>query len=380
MKTKRGISLVILVITILVMIILTSITIVGIGNTLIEVNKDEFVVELATIKEKVKEHYLTIGVLPVKAGQEYTVNELLEQYTDDTYKVALEKEIRTNKDSTNTFCTVDLEKLNITTSERGLEKDDLDVFAVTTNTLNIYYLKGVQIDEVAYFSEAMLVSNNQIDIVPGENATDVDLSEELSVSKNTNVWTNEVVIEINNKLEQSETLQYSIAGCAVKSVASNNSITINASNMTNEEIAAFASNKMVTIAKLNNGVTVSTNQISISNLDITAPNLSAIEMLDTSNEKYNVVKINMIDSGGSGIKALYYDIDTVLKDNVQVAYYTNRTDVKNKDLISFGKISNDGVVRLEKNIKSIIATAVDNAGNISDVVTYTIEDTYLISK
>ena len=82
----------------------------------------------------------------------------------------------------------------------------------------------------------------------------------------------------------------------------------------------------------------------------------------------------------SGIKALYYDYETIYENGESKAYYTNRSEVTASDLMSFGKIANIGVIKLSKNIKSIVVVAVDNAGNTSEIITYTIDDEYLISE
>ena len=94
----------------------------------------------------------------------------------------------------------------------------------------------------------------------------------------------------------------------------------------------------------------------------------------------NTIKINVTDQGESDIKCIYYDYNTVMLNDKEVKYYIDRSEVNAKDLVGFGKCTKDGSISLDKNIKSIVAIAVDNAGNVSEIITYIIEDEYLVSK
>lgn len=380
MKTKQGISLMVLVITIVVSIIIAGLVIVQTENVIFEAEKDQFVTEISTIKDKVKEYYLLTGALPVKPNVSYTGEELKEKIIDDTYKYLLENEIEQNKDINNTFLVVDLNMLQVQTDERGIIKDDTDIYIVATNTLNVYYLKGFEYDDTVRFSTVYLAPQNEVAAEIEQEVPPTELNNDLDVVKNTTVWTNEIILTIKNNLKNQETLQYSIGGADLKIVDGTGKIVINSSSMTEAEITAFTNNKYVVINRLINGSVTETKQIDISNLDIITPSLGEMEIIDTTNENYNIIKINSADEGGSGIKCIYYDYNTMLVDDMATLYYSNSGEFTAKALIGFGKITNDGTMKLEKHIKSIVAIAVDNAGNVSDINTYTIEDKYLVSK
>ncbi|MBQ8042653.1 MAG: hypothetical protein IJ272_00690 [Clostridia bacterium] len=379
MKTKRGIALVALAISIVVMLLIAGIAIVQINNVIFETEKEQFIVELSTIKEKIKERYLLAGSLPVKVSVEYTADELKAQLTDTSHQALLESEITANKDTNNTFLVVDLEKMEIDTDQRGKSQQDIDVFIVASNTLNVYYLKGVEIEGIMRFSLATLVSQDEIEGDTEQQGTAVSLDNDLAITKNTNVWTNEICITVKNALQTGEALQYFI-GIAEAKAVENNTIVVNSDNMTEAEKTSFATNKYVTINRLLNGSITETKEVVIDNLDITPPTLGTMEMTDTSNESYNIIKINSTDEGGSGIKCLYYDYVTMLVSGDSTSYYSDRSEVNVNELLGFGKITNDGTITLDKNIKSFIAVVVDNAGNTSDITTFIIEDTYLITK
>lgn len=380
METKRGISLVILVIAIIVISIITGMIISGTDNVLKEANKDEFVVEISTIEEKIEEYYLLVGSLPVRAGVQYTAEQVIDKLVDTEKQKVLTTEIITNNDEDNMFLVVDLGLMGIQTNERGKSQDTTDIFVVASNTLNVYYLNGVEYDNIMRFSLATLVTKNDVVSVEKPTGETVNLNNELNIQKDTNIWTNTIKLIIKNDLGQNESLKYSIGGATSKNVADSNVISINSENMTGEEKSTFSTNKQVVIDRIVSEEIIETVTVNISNLDIISPTVGELELIDTTNEAYNIIKINSADEGDSGVKCLYYDYDTVIIDNTSTNYYSDKSEVTESSLIQFGRTVNDGRIKLDKNVKSIVVIAVDNAGNTSTITTYTIDDTYVISK
>lgn len=380
MKTKTGISLVVLVITIIIMTILVGITVSGIDNALSEATEDEFVVELSTIKDKIKEYYIFTGALPVKPGVEYTVDEVGAKHTNGGIRLAFLKEVETNNDTDNKFLIIDLDLLGLEPNQRGKSSHDLDMFLVATNTLNVYYLGGALIKDEMRFSLITLVDNNVVVNDVDSEDNQIQLNSTLSVRKDTNTWTNEVKIIIDNYLNEGETLQYSINGETLKAVPSNNIITINSNNITVQEMDSFSVNKNVIINRLKNGSLIESKSIGMENLDIVSPELGRMDMVDVSNNNFNKVSINTADAGGSEIKRIYYDYVSKMTNGTETTYYSNRSQITAEQLVEFGKTTSDGTIELDKNIKSIIAVAEDNAGNKSETSIYVIEDEYLVSK
>ena len=379
MKMKSGISLVTLIITIIVMVIIVSVTIAGTTNVIGEAKKNDFAVELSTITDKIKEYYLTFGNLPVK-NIKFNIQEVLTKQTDKNYKEKLNEEIAINKDLLNEFYVVDLKVLNIEGLERGITEESVDIFLVSSTNLNVYYLKGVNAEGELYFSMAKLTGNNMVNQEVDENITQVELDEKLSVTKSTNTWTNEIKIYINNQLSGDEIVRYYIAGKAARTLESGKEILINLETLTSDEKEALQNNKTVVIELIKNQNVIKTAQINIDNLDILNPTLGVMEVVDTTNANYNTIKINSSDLGGSNIKAIYYDYNKILKEGVEKDYYLDKNLGSRVSLLKVGQISKDGIIKLEKHIKSILVIVLDNAGNISDIVTYTIADKYVVSK
>ena len=379
MITKKGVSLVVLIITIIVMIILTGIAISQTDNILGEIEKDEFVVELSEIEDKIREYYLLTGTLPVETNLTYTANEIKTKIANQSQMDLLEKEINMNNDVENMFFVVNTDALGVEIDERGKLQQETDVFVVASNTLNVYYLMGHEYDETVRFSLVTLTDEKIVQKETINQNHKVTLDNQLSITKNTEMWTNEIKLTIKNVIENNEAIKYSVGGANLK-ILNNSTIVINSANMSENEKSAFVSNKKLIINKLLNDSVIETKEVDISNLDISNPSLKTLEMLDTTTQSHNIIRINSVDEGSSGIKCLYYDYKELLVNNTSTDFYSNRSEITTNELLNFGKITNDGIIKLEKNIKSIDVIALDNAGNTSNITTYTIEDKYLVSK
>ena len=369
----------VLTITLIVMTILGSIIIAQTQSFIQTAERNDFITELTTLEDKVKEHYLLTGNLPIKDGEEYTLEQLKAKLSTDEEKNALQNEVELNKDEEQKFLVIDIEKLPIESQKNGFGKEETDIYVITENTFNLYYLKGNLVEGKIVFSTVTLIESNNIEINDEQiDNSGVVLKTDLVVTKDVNTWTNQVVLTVQNELEEGKTLQCSIAGSQAKDVI-DNKITLNASTMTSDEKTAFSTNKTATITKLENGTVTQTVQVSLTNLDITPPVLGDLSYVETDGD-YNKVKINYSETGGSNIKGIFYDYVSVLVNNLDTPYYADRSNILKEDLIGLGKYSSDGNITLDKNVKSIVAIVVDEAGNVSEIGNYEINSEYLISK
>lgn len=380
MKAKKGVSLVALVITIIVMVMIAGLVIMQIDNSLTETLKNDFAMDLTTIKDKCKEYYILTGALPVQEGEQYTANQIKDKHTNVNAKELILNEITENKDLDNMFYVVDLNLLQLETSSRGKQAETNDVFVIASKSLNVYYLKGEDIDGVLNFSLLNLVSQSIIENNSEQPEEQVELNNELEVIKSTNAWSNEISLVVKYDLKEGESLQYAIGGVGFKKVADNKTIVINANSMTSAEKTAFDAQKIVTVRRVKTGIAAKTKDVAIDNLDITEPTFLSMTITDSSSKDYNIIKIESSDNSGSGVKALYYDYSTILDEGKEKTYYTDRSNISSQDVIGFGKATKDGTIKLDKNIKSIVAVAVDNAGNVSSLTTFVLDNTYIISK
>lgn len=371
---KQGISLVILVITIIVMIIIATIAIVGTNDLLVSANIQDFASEVSTIEDSIKQYYVTHGVLPVKSTK-YTSTEFLNKH-EGSYRTKLNTEISNNKDTQNTFCVVDLKLLEITTPERGNEVDSLDVYLVATNSLNVYYLKGVEIKDILYFSNEELIDKKKVeDNIVISEVQNVNLKSSMIITKSTNTWTNNLEVKVDYVLNSGESMYYSINDKPEKALTGN-TVALNANTLTTAEISSLSSTSKLKIYRRSNGTNTETKEVDISNLDLTLPTVSSVQV-NSSNTGYNTLTFSVSDNL-SGAKAIYYDFVKVLDENGnEKNYYTENTEMTEQYLLNNGKASFDLSIKLDKNIKSIKYILVDNAGNATNPVEYTLDNTYL---
>lgn len=140
---KKGVSLLVVVVAITVMLILiTSATVIGSG-AIVTANYDEYVSELNRVSDNVNEYYIKNKVLPV-TGEFVSSTSLGNEFLAN---------IKEKGDSEENLLVVDFSKLNDSTVKKGSGTvASQDVYLVTENTQNIYYLKGFKYKSKVYFS------------------------------------------------------------------------------------------------------------------------------------------------------------------------------------------------------------------------------------
>jgi type II secretory pathway pseudopilin PulG len=140
---KRGISLVVVVVAITVMlIVISSASVIGF-NAINTANFDEYQSVLDRVSSAVNQYYLENSSLPINnmvVAKESCDNSFLSAVSD-------------NGDLENNLFVINMDKLNISTIEQGRGTvASGDVFLVSQNTNNIYYLKGYKYKSAMYYS------------------------------------------------------------------------------------------------------------------------------------------------------------------------------------------------------------------------------------
>lgn len=150
-KTKKGVSLIILVITVILLSILAAV--ISINTTLMtdEAREAKFKDELKTIEDRIKEYYVLTGTLPVLPGTEYSLGEVIALNTRGK-ELALKSEIDKNGDTSSKFYLIDYEAIGVTLNERGNGKTVDDIYVLSSVANKVYYVRGLEIKENVYFS------------------------------------------------------------------------------------------------------------------------------------------------------------------------------------------------------------------------------------
>ena len=416
MKNKKGMSMISLIITVIVILILLATSIGFMGNAVDNSRISAFANDLVEIEDAVRTYYVEKDEFPTSDSDKNALsqNALLGLISDG--KSYLEDELKLNGDyiengNLGAFYKIDLSKIGVASTKRGTKDsgDTSDIYVVSYPSLNVYYVKGIEAKSKFYFSlSSNLTSIVKINKGTGAKVNDytkITSSQGITVRKEAKEWTNKVNMYVESFVENGETLYIKIGdgtenqlnvvsgqnkiyfGDSFKSYNSlNQNKEFNISNSTiDNDIENFSKkiqkDKKITIMKKKSGSVVATLVVDFSNFELTAPVKTQAALL-TSKEEYNLLTLKMQDYD-SGIKEVRYEYLTKYdSDGNIVSYYDNisRYDVNYMRARSkVAKLASDGVVELEvpKNVASVQIVAIDKAGNITqkDGTSYIIEET-----
>lgn len=340
---KKGITMVSLLTVMASMIILISVVTISSVNISNTSKKMAFASELKMIQDSV-DSYKTKnnGEYPVSDFVNVDISGLSEsskaQFLNNSEEIAEDKVFLRK---------VDYAKLSLVSISRGLgESDESDIYAVSTKTGKVYYVKGLNIGKTTYYTitgelQKLIMYNRKNDEVLANNAIVFETSKI--------EWTNE---SITGKLKIPE--EYT-----------NISISVNGSIITTYDLTTNENEKIYTLEIKNNCVIdvkyndedniEKTASYTISNIDQTVPTIN-VDNIENSNKEKLYLNINASDMQ-SGIKALKYDIGKINDDEVGRVYFnSNGTEIKGN------------VIELEKDVRYVTIYVEDSAGNYDIVM------------
>lgn len=386
---KKGIAMLPLIITIIVMIILTSVAVAGVNSFINNGKKINFATDLKNIQEAVDIYYNDEGSLP------FTVD--TKSYTLTTLKtlsgegaIEIEQEIVDNEDNLiNTiFYEIDINKLNIQKGIRGTKKGGVsnDIFVVSSNNMMVYYVKGEKIAGKSYFSLTDILSNStniKRENIDTGNISIVVETEGIKITKNKKNWTNSLSIKVETNLEIGESASYTIAGVtpsnAIEIIEGVTIIPLSTATILGADATNFNSaddqDKNIIIEKVKDGITVAKATMSISNLDLEI--IEVPEPIVKSYDKSNLLSFdNALDEGD--IKEIRYEYITKLNGLSQIENYHNPEIIIDETyMLNDSKKEVGKNISIPKNIKSLVVSFVDKAGNISGYSTITLDNNIL---
>ncbi len=391
---KKGISLISLAITIVVLLIILSTVVVSTVSITNNSKKITFAKDLKSIEEAVASQYNTSGVLPIVNGVEYSVDNIIALAADGE-KLNLELIENADNDIDNKFYEVNLAEIGIKSTNRGNKKNGRanDVYLVSGHNLNIYYPLGLKAGGNIYFSLTdSLIKGTKISKKPNEEAGNADniLANGIKISKDKKIWTSEMTIMLDIDKDEGDVIKYSIGNNITEMVASTDKIILNATELisagwTLETWGLLApENRKVIVRRYNSGGTKLVEvAIDIKNLDIESPTMGSDTPDIEANANENILDFSdmsdMLDTGGSGIKELKYEYITKLNSNsVDENVYNPQPTIDATYFKNNGKVVNsDKRISIPNHIKVVSVTCIDNAGNIASPVNYSIDLAYL---
>ncbi len=317
---KAGISLIILVITIVVAIIITSIIVVGVTSFLNNGKKTAFAIDLKNVQDAVEIYYTDNGVFPTTQDKKsYTLIQL--KTLAGTGAIKLEEEVVKNLDvSEAQFFEINMSKITdeAETIGRGEQGED-DIFVVSSKNMNVYYVKGKRIGGDIYFSLSDKLTKGTNIEREDIDTSDMGISVEaqgIKVTKNKKGWTNSLTITVETNMETGETARYLIAGQGPTSNvvpidSGTTSIPLNTTTIAGNDLTNFNSatneNKTITIEKLKDGNVIARASLNISNLDLEIGEIPTPVI--KSYENSNVLDFTnaLVVSGENNVKEMRYE-------------------------------------------------------------------------
>lgn len=147
---KSGISLIILITMIVIALVLLTLSVIAVGSTVQNSSISAFGNDLKEVEDACGARYIENGLSSFDVIDKDDILKLV----GDKNKEEFKKELELNGDNLGKqFLIVDLEKIGVNKSTRGNYKNgENDVYVLTPDTLHAYYLKGITVKGITYFS------------------------------------------------------------------------------------------------------------------------------------------------------------------------------------------------------------------------------------
>lgn len=142
---KSGISLMVLAITVVVMIILASATVVSYNSIIQDTLKKDFASEIYSIQKLVSHYIFMYNEYPGEEEIIFDISDIDEKYLFEFSKENI-SDLRFN------CYIIDLEKCDVELTKRGVGKNLKDIYVVSKDTGIVYYMDGVVIDNIIYYT------------------------------------------------------------------------------------------------------------------------------------------------------------------------------------------------------------------------------------
>ena len=139
MKNERGVTLIILILTILVLIIITSMLVSNSFNSIEVSNLAKLNSDIKALEDRVASYYVKNNTLPIFGGL-ISKNDII-NIIDDL-----------NSDDGDKYYALDLNKLDNPTLYygQGYTVPNEDMYIINTETHTVYYLKGITYEGIKY--------------------------------------------------------------------------------------------------------------------------------------------------------------------------------------------------------------------------------------
>ncbi|MCX8074716.1 MAG: hypothetical protein N2749_03915 [Clostridia bacterium] len=383
---KKGISFIVLMITIVVALILISVTVISTKNSIDNATITKMAESIKQVEDASEAYYISNGKFPTsdENSEPLTKNQVIGLVADNVESEFLSEVDQNNDGSVNEYYKIDLSKINVqsTSYGRGTDGQD-DVFVIAYPSMNVYYLKGFYAKSTVYFSISPKISNivkvDQNLGIPDGSQTEVISSSGINVTKQKD-WTSKMSLIVKTTLDSNETMYISISDGVQKQMITSSGEYEKSFNVTDlfapnsilTDTATFAitdileNKKYMDIIKKKDSSDIGKVRIDLTKLDLTHPDVTNI--LTSSYTNMNVVTFDIADNA-SGVNQIRYDYLTRIDDNgTEQNYYKDISSfdieyMKQKSKVLKNIESNTVSINIPKNVNQVSIAVFDKAGN-----------------
>ncbi len=330
---KKGVSLLILIISVIVLSILVTVSITGINGAISSAKKVTFTKELLEIKENAVAKLISKEALADFADTSavYSKTRLSNTLTGEK-KTQFDRIV--NTDINDLIYKIDLKKLGVTSTEKGLggasKTDESDFYYIQMSAdkayvKNIIYPKGIKAGKRYYFlltKELLEDAEIPEQIAEPNDFTQTNTTAKVRLEKIDNNYTNEIKFKVNYD---------------------------STNDVTQLKIGDANSNVLNCYANISNGVTV-WNKDTFKNLDISLINTVKVQLVNSQNNNmYTIADISNLDVEAPVISNI--SINKMADSyEIKVTATDDKSGIKNYRIVPTLKIGNEDYYILDKSI------------------------------
>lgn len=144
-EKKKGISLLALSITIVIMIILASTIVISYSSILQDTLKKDFASEIYSIEKLAQEYYFMNQEYPVSDPYILSLSSIQEEFRDQFEKEKIEGDRIT-------LYQIDFVQCGVENIKRGHRASEKDIYVISKITGKVYYINGITIEQIRYYT------------------------------------------------------------------------------------------------------------------------------------------------------------------------------------------------------------------------------------
>ena len=347
MQKKRGITISMLAITIVVIAILTTTIVISAKNVSENSKLRTFGTEIAMLNDEIK-HRQNTGTDISYMEDAVSIN--LSGISEDIINTQFEGEEILNNEIT--VYRIDIAALGFNNVTYGSQQREKDIFVISTTTNRIYYLEGIKANNTTYYTftedlEIMLGSKYKV-----ENAKSQIIFKPSEISWAANAITTEVIIP----------LEFTSVNITTNLEGNNNISSIqevNGKNVATVNIQEKKTNYTITVTYMH-GDENKTETFEVKNYDGTKPSITTGNLeYKVSGDKVETYIPNIVATDSqSGIKEIKFEKDKISNESAK-EYFEKR-----------GEILKGNKISVDNTAKYYTIYVVDNAGNFNLINIY----------